>query len=120
VTAPASSSTGAARGTSSRGGRRGVVTRRYSALLVRQATASSMPACNLAVDLDAWVQLLALHDIDDLADAEIGTMRHRLYHVPASPARHTGRRFLRIDRTWPWAGVFLTCRQRLTALPALP
>ncbi|MBX9399321.1 transposase [Streptomyces sp. TRM72054] len=42
-----------------------------------------MLAANLARDLDAWVQLLALHDIDGLADAEPDTMRFRLYHLPA-------------------------------------
>jgi hypothetical protein len=44
-------------------------------------------AANIAADLDAWLRLLALHDIDDLADAEPDTMRFRLYHLPARPPR---------------------------------
>ncbi len=65
-----------------------------------------MLAANLAADLDAWVRLLALHDIDGLPDAEPDTMRFRLYHLPARlyhlPARladHARRRWLRIERT---------------------
>ncbi|MGW4750283.1 IS1380 family transposase [Streptomyces sp. NPDC004290] len=72
-------------------------------------------AANLAADLDAWVRLLALHDTD-LADAEPDTMRFRLYHLPARLADHARRRFLRIERTWPWAQAFTTCWHRLTAL----
>jgi hypothetical protein len=78
-----------------------------------------MLAANLAADLDAWVRLLALHDIDGLADAEPDTMRFRLYHLPARLADHARRRWLRIDATWPWATAFTTCWQRLTALPAV-
>ncbi|MFB7601147.1 IS1380 family transposase [Streptomyces sp. NPDC056160] len=76
-------------------------------------------AANLATDLDAWLRLLALHDIDGLADAEPDTMRFRLYHLPARLADHARRRWLRIERTWPWATAFTTCWQRLTALPAI-
>lgn len=79
-----------------------------------------MLAANLAHDLDAWVKLLALHDVDDLADAEPDTMRFRLYHLPARLSRHARRHWLRIDRTWPWANAFTTCWARLGALPALP
>jgi len=78
-----------------------------------------MLATNLAADLDAWVRLLALHDIEGLADAEPDTMRFRLYHLPARLADHARRRWLRIDATWPWANAFTTCWQRLTALPAV-
>lgn len=78
-----------------------------------------MLAANLATDLDAWVRLLALHDIDDLADAEPDTMRFRLYHLPARLANHARRRWLRIEATWPWATAFTTCWQRLTTLPAV-
>lgn len=76
-------------------------------------------AANLAADLDAWLRLLALHDIDDLAGAEPDTMRFRLYHLPARLADHARCRFLRIERTWPWAGAFTTCWQRLIALPTV-
>ncbi|MEH0573218.1 MULTISPECIES: IS1380 family transposase [Streptomyces] len=78
-----------------------------------------MLAANLASDLDAWVRLLALHDVEGLADAEPKTMRFRLYHLPARLADHARRRWLRIDATWPWAEAFTTCWQRLTALPAV-
>jgi hypothetical protein len=78
-----------------------------------------MLAANLASDLDAWVRLLTLHDIDGLADAEPDTMRFRLYHLPARLAHHARRRWLRIESTWPWATAFTTCWQRLTALPAI-
>jgi hypothetical protein len=78
-----------------------------------------MLAANLAADLDAWVRLLALHDIDGLVDAEPDTMRFRLYHLPARLTDHARRRWLRIERTWPWAKAFTTCWRRLTALPAV-
>lgn len=55
----------------------------------------------LAANLDAWVQLLALHNVDGLADAEPDTMRSRLYHLPARLADHAHRRWLRIKATWP-------------------
>jgi hypothetical protein len=75
--------------------------------------------CNLAADLDAWLRLLALHDEDDLADAEPDTLRFRLLHLPARLATHARRRTLRIDRTWPWSSAFTTCWARLTELPAV-
>ena len=77
-----------------------------------------MLAANLACDLDAWLRLLTLHDQDDLAEAEPQSMRFRLYHLPARLARHARRRFLRLERTWPWAQAFTTCWRRLTELPA--
>ncbi|MFJ9752958.1 transposase [Streptomyces chartreusis] len=77
-------------------------------------------AANVAADLDAWVRLLALHNIDDLADAEPDTMRFRLYHLPARLADHARRRYLRIERAWPWAKPFTTCWHRLTTRPTAP
>ncbi|MEU1276349.1 hypothetical protein [Streptomyces sp. NPDC005799] len=62
---------------------------------------------------------LALHDIDDLTDAEPDTMRFRLHHLPARLADHARRRRLRIEATWPWAQAFTTCWQRLNTLPVL-
>jgi hypothetical protein len=50
-----------------------------------------MLAANLASDLDAWVRLLALHDIKGLAHAEPDTMRFRLYHLLARLADHARR-----------------------------
>lgn len=75
-------------------------------------------AASLAADLDAWVRLLGCHDDEVLARAEPVTMRHRLYHVPATLARHARRRVVRIDRTWPYKGAFTTCWDRLQAIPA--
>ncbi|USY22640.1 transposase [Nocardiopsis exhalans] len=74
-------------------------------------------AANLACDLDAWLRLLTLHDKEDLAQAEPESIRFRLYHQSARLARHARRRFLRLERTWPWAQAFSTCWQRLIALP---
>ncbi|WTB19979.1 transposase (plasmid) [Streptomyces sp. NBC_00829] len=54
-----------------------------------------------------------------MAEAEPDTMRFRLYHLPARLTDHARRRWLRIERTWPWATAFTTCWQRLTALPAV-
>ncbi|MBB4928155.1 hypothetical protein [Kitasatospora kifunensis] len=45
-------------------------------------------------------------------------MRSRLYHMPAHLAAHAHRRWLRIERTRPWADAFDLARQRLTELPA--
>jgi hypothetical protein len=46
-------------------------------------------------------------------------MRYRLYHLPARLSTHARRRYLRIDRTWPWAQTFVQAWQRLIDLPAL-
>jgi hypothetical protein len=63
-----------------------------------------MLTANHAADLDAWVRLLALHDVDDLADAEPDTIRFRLYHLPARLADHARHRWLRIERPGPGRG----------------
>ena len=47
-----------------------------------------MLAANVAADLDAWLRLLALHDQEDLADAEPQTMRMRIYHQAGRLARN--------------------------------
>ncbi|MGS2647841.1 hypothetical protein [Streptosporangium sp. LJ11] len=39
--------------------------------------------------------------------------------LPARLATHARRRYLRIERTWPWAQAFVLAWQRLTRLPAL-
>ncbi len=75
-------------------------------------------AANIAADLQAWCRLLGLHDIDGLKDAEPDTLRYRLWHVPARLVRHARRRTLKISRDWPWKTAFLTCWQRISALPA--
>ncbi|WP_433425850.1 IS1380 family transposase [Microtetraspora malaysiensis] len=75
-------------------------------------------AANLAADLDAWTRLLGLYDDAELARAEPQTMRYCLWHLPARLVRHARRRILKISVTWPWTAAFLTCWQRLCALPA--
>jgi hypothetical protein len=76
-------------------------------------------AANIAADLQAWCRLLGLHDIEDLKDAEPDTLRYRLWHVPARFVRHARRRTLKISRDWRWKNAFVTCWQRISALPAL-
>jgi hypothetical protein len=75
-------------------------------------------AANIAADLSAWCRLLGLYDQDNLNDAEPDTLRYRIWHLPARLARHARQRVLKISRTWPWNEAFLTCWQRLCALPA--
>jgi hypothetical protein len=75
-------------------------------------------AANIAADLQAWCRLLGLHDIDDLKDAEPGTLRSRLWHVPGRLVRHARRRTLKISRDWRWKDAFVTCWRRISALPA--
>jgi hypothetical protein len=77
-----------------------------------------MLAANLAADLAAWCRLLGLYDCDDLKDAEPDTLRYRLWSLPARLVRHARQRILKLSLTWPWKEAFLTCWQRLCALPA--
>jgi DDE family transposase len=74
-------------------------------------------AANIATDLSAWCRLLGLYDQEDLKDAEPDTLRYRLWHLPARLARHARQRVLKLSLTWPWKDAFLTCWQRLCALP---
>ena len=41
-----------------------------------------------------------------------------VWHIPARLARHARQRVLKISPDWPWKDAFLTCWQRLCALPA--
>jgi hypothetical protein len=75
-------------------------------------------AASLAADLAAWCRLLGLYDQEDLKDAEPDTLRYRLLSLPARLVRHARARVLKISRAWPWREAFLTCWQRLCALPA--
>jgi Transposase DDE domain group 1 len=75
-------------------------------------------AANLAAGLTAWARLLGLHDQPDLRDAEPGTLRYRIWHLPARLVRHARARNLKISPDWPWKDAFLTCWQRFCALPA--
>ena len=75
-------------------------------------------AANIAADLTAWTRLLGLHDDPDLREADPDTFRYRIWHIPARLARHARQRILKISPDWPWNDTFLTCWQRLCALPA--
>jgi hypothetical protein len=75
-------------------------------------------AANIAADLAAWTRLLGLHDDPDLREADPDTLRYRIWHLPARLAHHARQRVLKISPSWPWTDAFLTCWQRLCALPA--
>jgi Transposase DDE domain group 1 len=75
-------------------------------------------AANSAADLAAWTRLLGFGDDPDLPDADPDTLRYRVWHIPARLARHARERVLKISPDWPWKDAFLTCWQRLCALPA--
>jgi len=75
-------------------------------------------AANIAADLAAWTRLLGHHDDGELREADPDTLRYRIWHIPARLARHARQRTLAISPDWPWADAFLTCWQRLCALPA--
>jgi hypothetical protein len=75
-------------------------------------------AANLAADLTAWARLLGFHDQPGLRDAEPDTLRYRIWSIPARLARHARKRILKISPDWPWKDAFITCWNRLCALPA--
>jgi hypothetical protein len=75
-------------------------------------------AANIAADLTAWTRLLGFHDDPDLREAAPDTLRYRVWHIPARLAHHARQRILKISPSWPWKEAFLTCWQRLCALPA--
>jgi hypothetical protein len=83
-----------------------------------QVNAGWVLASSIAADLTAWTRLLGHGDQDDLKDAEPDTLRYRIWHIPARLTRHARKRILKISPDWPWAEAFLTCWQRLCALPA--
>ena len=83
-----------------------------------QVNAGWVLAANIAADLAAWTRLLGLYDDQDLKDAEPDTLRYRIWHLPARLAAHARQRTLKISADWPWKQAFLTCWQRLCALPA--
>jgi hypothetical protein len=78
-----------------------------------------MLTASLAAVLDAWLHLLALHDQDELADAESDTMRFRICHLPDRLAAHARRRHLRLVPDRPGAAAFVLAWQRLTGLTAV-
>ncbi len=69
----------------------------------------------VAQDLLCWTQNLLLDS--HLALAEPKTLRYRLLHVAARIVRHTRRRILRLQCTWPWAAELARAFTRLRALP---
>src|SRR6266496_3907364 len=75
-------------------------------------------AANIAADLTAWARLLGFHDCADLREAEPDTLRYRIWHIPARLVHHARQRILKISPGWPWKDAFLTCWQRLCAMPA--
>jgi hypothetical protein len=75
-------------------------------------------AANIAADLTAWARLLGFHDQPDLKDATPDTLRYRVWSIPARLVRHARKRILKISPDWPWKDAFITCWNRLCALPA--
>jgi hypothetical protein len=76
----------------------------------------------VCIRLDASVvqahRLLGFHDCPDLKEAEPDTLRYRVWHLPARLVHHARQCILKISPDWPWKEAFLTCWQRLCALPA--
>jgi hypothetical protein len=81
-----------------------------------QVNAGWVITANIAADLAAWTRLLGHCDEPELRDADPDTLR--IWHIPARLARHARQRILKISPDWPWKDAFLTCWQRLCALPA--
>ena len=69
----------------------------------------------LALDLTAWTQLLALHDTD-ARRWEPKRLRLRVFSIAATLARHGRRLLLHIKTTAPWATLVTTGHARLAAL----
>jgi hypothetical protein len=57
-------------------------------------------AANIAADLAAGTRLLGCHDDPELCDADPGTLRYRVWHLPARLARHARQRILAISPDW--------------------
>lgn len=70
----------------------------------------------LALDLTAWTQLLALHDTD-ARRWEPKRLRLRLFAIAATLAHHGRQRLLHIKDTAPWADLVVTGHARLAAVP---
>lgn len=69
----------------------------------------------IALDLVAWIQGLCLEG--DLARAEPKRLRHAILHCAGRLARSGRRRWLRLQKTWPWATALARAFDRLRALP---
>jgi DDE family transposase len=83
-----------------------------------QVSKGRVLAANIAAGLTAWARLPGLHDQEGLRGAEPGTLRYRIWRLPARLARHARKRILRISPDWPRKDAFLTCWQRLCDLSA--
>src|SRR6185437_462706 len=83
-----------------------------------QVNAGWVIAANIAADLTAWTRLLGHHDDEELRGAEPDTLRYRVWHLPARLAAHARQRTVALSPDWSWMGVFITCWNRLRALPA--
>jgi Transposase DDE domain group 1 len=79
--------------------------------------AAWLTAAMIATDLLAFAQTMLLHDTA-LARAEPKTLRYRLLHVAARLTRGQRRRWLRIDRHWPFARQLAAAFARLQTLPS--
>jgi hypothetical protein len=66
----------------------------------------------LALELLAWMPMLALHD-HDARRWEPKTLRLRLFSIPARIARHARRTHLRLSAHNPWTGLAVTAAARL-------
>lgn len=75
-------------------------------------------AANIASDLLAYLQLLALDQDGQLAGAEPDTLRATILHIPARLTAHARRRILKIEQSWPWAAAVVAAWNRLGAIPA--
>jgi hypothetical protein len=70
----------------------------------------------LALDLTAWTQLIALHDTD-ARRWEPKRLRLRVFSIAATLARRGRRLLLHIKTTAPWADLVVTGHARLAAAP---
>ena len=76
-------------------------------------------AANIAAGLSAWTRLLGSARPGRPARKPSRTRSATgSGHIPARLARHARQRVLKISPDWPWKEAFLTCWQRLCALPA--
>jgi len=75
-------------------------------------------AANIAADLTAWNRLLGFHDCADLKDAEPDTLRRTGLAPPCPPGAPRPPAHPQDQPGLAWKQAFLTCWQRLCALPA--
>ena len=71
----------------------------------------------MAVELTAWMQMLALTS-HDARRWEPKRLRHRLFTIPATLARTARQAWLHITGHHPWAALAVTAITRLDALAA--